>query len=492
MEINGFMNRTAKNEPCIPGRSVLAAVRFVLLAWLATGGAPADGFAETSPRPPNVVLIITDDQGYQDVGCYGSPLIQTPNLDQMAESGRRFTSYYAAFSTCSPSRAGLLAGRYPQKIGVLDVFWPDDEDGLPLSETTLADLLRKRGYATAFIGKWHLGHLPAYLPTARGFDSFFGLPYSNDMSLNPEHTKPSPDIVWREGKTKEDYDQWDPRAPAPRPPLMRGTECIEWPVDQDTLTQRFTQEAVAFIQQNRGNPFFLLYAPTMPHTPIHVSEAFRGKSKRGRYGDAIEEIDWSVGELLRTLRAEGLEDRTVVFFTSDNGPALWMGSEDAGSAGSLRGGKASCYEGGFKVPFIAQWPGTIPAGTVCGEMVSALDIFPTLAALSGADLPSDPAPDGNNILPLLTGTAGAESPERSFFYGLEAVRVGDWKYRQGRLFPGEEETAGNPFVVQLFNLEDDPGETDNLAGQHPEKLQTLKANLDAFAGSYSRPERNRP
>lgn len=439
-------------------------------------------------KRPNVVVILTDDQGYQDLGCYGSPLIKTPNIDKMANEGCKFTSFYAASFICTPSRIGLLTGRYPQRVGVNIAYFPDDKTGLPLSEVTMGDMLKKQGYVTGYIGKWHLGHLPEYLPTARGFDSFYGIPYSNDMGLDPVYTKPAPTILLREGKTLEDYNRMDPKARWPLPPLMRGTECIEWPADQDTLTQRYTEEAVSFIKQNREKTFFLFYAPAMPHTPLHASKAFHGKSKCGLYGDAVEEIDWGVGELLNTLKTKNLETNTIVFFTSDNGPALYSGPENSGSAGPLRGGKCTTYEGGLRVPSIVWWPGTIPAGTVCDKTVSALDIFPTVAVLSGAVLPDDLILDGHDILPLMKDVSSEKSPWGAFYYGFEAVRVGDWKYRQGPVSSAAYQKSDNTRVFQLFNLKDDIGETNNSIDQYPEKAQMLKEKVRDFGKTYWRPQ----
>jgi arylsulfatase A-like enzyme len=433
---------------------------------------------------PNVVVILTDDQGYADAGCYGSPNIRTPNLDRMAAEGIRFTSFYAPANICTPSRVGFLTGRYPARVGVNVAYFPDDEKGMPLSEITLADALKKQGYRTGYIGKWHLGHSPEYLPTARGFESFYGIPYSNDMGLNPGLTKPAATILLREGKSLEDYNRMDPKARWAVPPLMRGAHCIEWPADQDTLTQRYTEEAVSFIKQNRDKPFFLFIAPAAPHTPLHASKAFRGKSKRGLYGDAVEEIDWAVGELLDTLKAESLEKKTFVFFTSDNGPALYSGPENAGSAFPLRDGKCTTYEGGHRVPAIAWWPGTIPSGQVCDKITSGLDLFPTLVPLSGGEIPDDRKIDGNNILPLLMGQKDATGADE-YVFGFSAVRIGDWKYRKGRLTSGPL-SEKNPYVEQLFNLKNDIGETTNLLDQYPEKVQILSKKLRTFVNECPR------
>src|SRR5690348_15366289 len=310
-------------------------------------------------KTPNIIVILCDDLGYGDLGCYGSK-IRTPNLDRMASEGMRFTNCCSADPVCSPSRAALLTGRYPTRVGVPRVLVPQDKDGLNLDETTLANVLKARGYKTMCIGKWHLGRPAQYLPTNRGFDEYFGIPYSNDMT--------------------------------PRP-LMHNTEVIEEPAKLETLTPRYTEQAVKFIELSKDAPFFLYLPHTYPHIPLAASSRFRGKSRAGLYGDVIEELDWSAGEVLQALKRNGLDNNTLVMFSSDNGP--WY----QGSPGGLRGRKGMTYEGGVREPFIARFPGKIPAGQVCHGVTSMLDIFPTVARLTGSPLPEKPV-DGMDIWPL--------------------------------------------------------------------------------------------
>ncbi|MBA2707656.1 MAG: sulfatase, partial [Gemmatimonadaceae bacterium] len=361
-----------------------------LAAWLTIPASPT--FA--ADRPPNVIIILTDDQGYNDLGCYGSTLIKTPRIDQMAAQGMRFTDFYSPAPVCTPTRAGLLTGCYPQRISMClfpeerpngslgHVLFIRSRHGLHPSEITIAELLKARGYATGMIGKWHLGDAPEFLPTRQGFDFYLGIPYSNDM--NP--------VV-----------------------LMRDEKVIEEPVNQDTLTKRYTEAAVKFIGNHQAKPFFLYLAHNMPHTPIHASENFRGKSARGLYGDVVEELDWSVGQILDTLNLLKIDENTLVVFTSDNGP--WhMRGEQGGSAFPLRAGKGTTYEGGMRVPFIARWPEHIPKGTTSGEPLSHLDLMPTLAALAGASPPADRTIDGKDISPILLGKPDAKNPHEAFFY----------------------------------------------------------------------------
>jgi arylsulfatase A-like enzyme len=391
-------------------------------------------------RKCNFVVIFTDDQGYQDLGCFGSPDIRTPNIDRMAAEGMKFTDFYVAASVCSPSRAALLTGCYPARIGfTFGALWPGISRGLHPDEITIADLLKQQGYATACIGKWHVGgpHQP-YMPTSRGFDSFFGMIASNDY---------------------------------PRTPLYRGLEIIEKEPDQSLLTQRYTREAIEFIETNRERPFFLYLPHNMPHVPLSASEKFRGKSERGPYGDAIEEIDWSTGEILKKLKELGLDKNTLVIFTSDNGPWLSKG-KDGGSAAPWLGGKFKSTEGGQRVPCVMRWPGTIPAGTVCAEVASAMDFFVTFAAIAGATLPDDRVIDGKDIRPLITARAGAVSPydECGFFYdhrNFKPVRRGKWKYSN---IWGSD---------RLHDLSTPEHEKRNLAKDHPELVAKLKALSEA-------------
>lgn len=422
-------------------------------------------------RTPNFVIVWTDDQGYQDLGCYGSPDIATPNLDQMAAEGVRFTDFYAAAPICSPSRAALMTGCYPPRTGVTRVLFPNDDTGLSRDYATIAEVLKKQDYSTACIGKWHLGHKPEFLPTRRGFDYYFGIPYSNDMPIDPE-ARLADDIVLRESATVDTIRSGSGgKCDAP---LMRNEEVIEYPVEQSTLTQRYTSEAVDFIIRNRERPFFLYLPHTMPHVPLAASPQFAGKSKRGLYGDVIEEIDWSMGRIMETLKELQLDENTLVLFTSDNGP--WLAyTEEGGCAKPLRDGKFTTYEGGMREPCIAWWPETIPAGTVCSEVASTMDLMPTLAKLAGAPLPEGQAVDGKDIFPLLT-EPGAESPHAAFCYfagdRAESVRCGKWKLRQAR-----------DQQPELYNLEEDMGETTNLASDMPKLVSRLEEERLKFQGS---------
>jgi arylsulfatase A-like enzyme len=460
---------------------------------------PGDAKAASAEKP-NVMIILTDDQGYGDVGCYGSTTIKTPNLDRLASEGVRFTDGYSANSVCSPARAGLLTGRYPTRTTIANVVLPELPDGMPSSEITLAEILKQAGYATACIGKWHLGHLPEFLPTRQGFDSYFGIPYSNDMSIDPQAPL-AKDIQLNRGVTVEGIraDRYnrsitnaggDASSPAERyyVPLMRGEEVVEFPVEQATLTQRYTDEAIGFIKQHAKHPFFLYLPYAAPHVPLAVTDAFRGKSKAGLYGDAVEELDWNIGRLLAVLAELKLDKNTLVIFTSDNGPWLGLG-ECSGTAGPLKGGKFRTDEGGQRVPMIARWVGRIPAGQVCKTVVSALDLFPTVAGLAGQALPQDRVIDGRNIWPLLSGQ-GSAVQETDFFYlrgwEVQAVRRGPWKVQEalgGHAYRAQK-IPGNP--GHLYNLESDIRESTNVASEHPDRFAQLKkriAEMDSAIGS---------
>ena len=418
-------------------------------------------------KTPNIIIFLTDDQGYQDVGCFGSPLIKTPNFDRMAKEGARFTNFYSASPVCSPSRAALLTGCYPVRVGVPRVLWPDDKMGLDQKEVTIADMLKTRGYTTACIGKWHLGDKPEFLPDRQGFDSYLGIPYSNDMTINPK-VQISKDVVYREGVTPESV-RIKPLGSG-NVPLMRDGKVIEYPVDQTLLTKKYTEEAIKIITENKDKPFFLYLAHTMPHIPLHASEAFNGKSPRGLYGDVIEELDWSMGEILKTLKALNIDENTLVIFTSDNGP--WnLKNGQGGSALPLRGFKFDTYEGGMREPMIAHWPGKIPAGTVCPEIASTIDLLPTIAWLTGSAKPKTPI-DGKNIWPLLSGMRGAKTPHDGYYYynamTLQAVRSGDWKLRIVKE------------KVELYNLAKDISESKNLASENPEIVNRLTKKMAKF------------
>ncbi len=417
--------------------------------------------ASAGERPPNIVFILADDLGYGDLSCYGSAKIKTPHLDALGASGVRFTSYCAAAPVCTPSRAGLLTGRYPIRSGLTRVLFPVGDkrgkgSGIPTDEVTLAELLKTRGYTTACIGKWHLGSEPDFWPGRHGFDHFFGLLYSNDMN--------------------------------PASPLYRNGEVVEKPpVDQTTLTERYTKEAIDFIERSKEKPFFLYLPHTMPHVPLYASKEFSGKSAGGLYGDVVECIDWSVGEILKALDRLKLRNWTFVIFASDNGPWLGLG-ERSGSAGPLRDGKASPYEGGFRVPCIMSYPPWGSQGFVTDAPASALDIFPTVAALAGAPLPADRPLDGRDITGLLRRQEKCV-PEFVFYYycgeNLCAVRAGNWKLliavrNMGRKH--SEETK-----PRLYDLASDIGEARDVAAEHPDVVERLKKLAQDFRGSFTPP-----
>ena len=388
-------------------------------------------------------------------------------LDRMAKEGMRFTDFSTSSSVCTPSRAGLLTGRFAQRWGHDGkVYFPFHDTGMPPEEITIPELLKGAGYQTGMIGKWHLGHLPKYLPLNQGFDYYFGIPYSNDMWQDPE-AELAEDVKFLNGRTRDDFVNDDVKSTKYRNevPLMLGNKVIEWPVDQSLITRRYTQKAQEFIVANKEKPFFLYLAHTMPHTPLFASEKFKGKTERGLFGDVIEELDWSVGEVLKTLRDNGLEKNTLVIFTSDNGP--WLSKkEKAGNAGPLRDGKFSVYEGGCRVPCIAWQPGTVPAGVTCDAQVSTLDFLPTFAALAGVELPTDREFDGFDIRKVLAGDFAA-APEREFFlYRGPAIRIGNWKYVKKK------------DKQQLFDLSSDVGEKKNLIKDYPDVAKELATQLE--------------
>ena len=432
----------------------------ILLLVLLTSVFSCNTESVSVDKPTNILIVFTDDLGYGDLGCYGHPNIKTPHLDQMARNGIRFTNFYAAAPVCTPSRAALLTGRYPIRNTPFN-FGPESKNGLPTDEITLANILKDQGYHTMAIGKWHLGHLPQYLPTERGFDSFYGLPYSNDMIL-----------PWCPWLTTEDklflYEDANPTK--------------EIGFNQDDLTLNYTKKAVEFINtQTDEKPFFLYFAHSMPHLPISTSKQFQGKSKAGLYGDVIETIDWSMGEIFSVLKEKNMLENTLVVFTSDNGP--WLNQPDrmlqkgverwhGGSAGLLRGHKATTYEGGFRVPAIIQWPQEIPAGIISDEVVTTMDLFTTLVQISGGTIPKDRPIDGQDIYATLKGeSSGAE---KTFFYlrnqFLQAVRKGKWKLRY---------TNQNGY--ELYDLDQDPGEKYNLAATNEPLVKELYQELIQFS-----------
>ncbi len=420
---------------------------------------------------PNIIIVFTDDQGYQDVGCYDAQGFDTPNLDKMAAEGMRFNSFYSASPVCSPSRAALLTGTYPPRVGISVVLYPISSFGLNPDEITLAEILKEQGYATACVGKWHLGDYPAMMPLKQGFDEYFGLPYSNDM------------WPWQ-----GDYKRKHRTALYSDLPLYLNDTVIEKNPDQNQLTKRYTEYAVNFIEKNKDKSFFLYLPHTMPHIPLGVSQKFSGKTAYGRYGDVIEEIDWSVGKILKTLKENKLDKNTLVVFTSDNGPWLTAG-KSGGKAGPFREGKGTTFEGGVRMPCIMRWPGKIPEGKINNEITCTMDLLPTIARLAGSSAPQDRVIDGRDIWPLMSGDTDAESPHKTFFYHrkgkLQAVRSGDWKlhfpHKYNHVFdiPG---TNGNQvkevesFIeLSLYNLREDPGETKNLVDKYPEIVDKLTA-----------------
>ena len=443
-------------------------------------------------RPPNVILIFADDLGYGDLGCYGSETIATPHLDRLADEGLRFTDFYATAPFCSPSRSSLLTGRYPVRAGVPLVLFPLEKTGLPEQEITIADLLWKRGYATICIGKWHLGTEPPFHPTNHGFDEWFGLPYSNDM------------MIW------DGEEPFKAQNALQELPLYECTkhdqQIVEAPAEQTTLTRRYTERAVDFVEQNRDQPFFLYLAHTFPHSPQYASPAFDGKSTGGIYGDTVEELDWSVGQIIKTLERLGLDRQTLVFFTSDNGPAPGSPHRivdgkprySGGSAGPLRGRKGQTWEGGMREPAIAWWPGRIKPGRTTSQVSSILDLLPTIAQVAGAERPDDRVLDGADISGLLFDTEEQGPGARLFCYyfgaQLQAVRRGRWKLilpvtdyperpdslwylvspelfeRQHRLH----------LTASLYDLEVDIAELRDVVAEHPEIVAALLAEARAF------------
>lgn len=452
----------------------------VIVGWQLVAAA-----AEGAAARPNVVLIFVDDLGYGDLGCFGARDIKTPNIDRLAEQGTRFTSFYVAQPVCTASRTALLTGCYPNRLSMAGALNHTSTVGIHPQETLLSDLCKMQGYVTAVYGKWHLGHHPPFLPTRRGFDEFLGIPYSNDNGPLHPVTKGIPPL-----------------------PLYENESIVEHDPDQSQFTRRITERAVGFIEANKDRPFFLYVPHIMPHVPIFASEKFRGSSQRGLYGDVVQELDWSVGEIMKALEKHRLDERTLVIFASDNGPFLSYG-EHAGSAGALREGKLTTFEGGVRVPCIMRWPGKISAMRVCDELVATMDLFATLTNLIGAKLPERKT-DGIDVMPLLFGEKNDKGREVFWYYSgdeLHAVRQGNWKLHVpheyltvaaepgvkgkpsnfGKLKPESIELSGirgiatrhgyrfEKIGLALYNLADDPGEKHNLAEKYPDVVQRLQA-----------------
>ena len=402
-------------------------------------------------QKPNIVYIFADDLGYGDLSCYGAKDINTPNIDQIAKEGIKFTEFYSASSVCSPSRAALLTGRYPQRMGINTVFFPESFTGIPDKEITIPEILKEKGYATGIVGKWHLGHHSKYLPLQHGFDEYFGIPYSNDMES----------VVY-----------------------MRGNEVESYKVKQQYITKTYTKEAQKFITKNKDNSFFLYIAHSMPHVPLYASEEFIGTSKRGLYGDVVQELDWSVGQILKSLREHGILENTLIVFSSDNGPWLAM-KEDGGSAGDLREGKTFTFDGGMKVPTVAMWKNRIPQGIINTEVASQMDWFPTIANITGSSIPKGLVIDGLDISKVLTDKGNRKNSDLLFLDGkqLQGYRSGQWKVKLP--YKGFRGNKWKQFVkahdTLLFNLNTDPGEKNNLFEKYPEKAkEILKEMIEKY------------
>jgi arylsulfatase len=459
-------------------------VTMLKLAGLAMALTTAVSFAaDTPPARPNIILIFCDDLGYADIGKFGADGYQTPNLDRMADEGAIFRNFHVAQPVCSASRAGLLTGCYPNRIGIHQALGPRARTGISADEMTLAELVKQRDYATAIFGKWHLGDSPAFLPLRHGFDEYFGLPYSNDMwPQHPDLVKLSPEVAARR-RGYPDLVVFDGETVA-LPKVTRE--------DQNQLTTWYTERAVKFIEKNKVRPFFLYLAHSMPHVPLGVSDKFRGKTKRGLYGDVIEEIDWSVGQVLDALKRNGLDTNTWVIFTSDNGPWLSYGNH-AGSAKPLREGKGTSWEGGTRVPCIMRWPGRIPAGTDTSDMLMTIDLFPTIANLIQAKLPEHKI-DGRDVWQVISRQPGAKNPHTAYWFyyevnQLQAVTTGDgrWKLQLPHTYrtmnvqkPGRDGLPGTYVnreleIAELYDLVNDTAETTDVSAKHTEVVKQLKA-----------------
>lgn len=439
--------------------------------------------ASETATQPNVIIIFMDDMGYGDPECYGGFPYHTPSINTLASQGMRFTNFYAAQAVCSASRAGLLTGSYPNRMGVSGAFMPDSKIALNPEEETIAELLKAKGYKTGMVGKWHLGQKQPFLPLQQGFDEYLGLPYSNDM--------------WPVDYNGNPLDTSTRRGKYPPLPLIDGNSTvriIKTLDDQASLTSVYTKRAQQFITKNKANPFFLYIAHSMPHVPIAASERFKGKSGAGLYGDVMEEIDWSVGEIMKTLEANGLSKNTLVVFTSDNGPWLTFGNH-AGNTGGLREGKGSAWEGGLKVPCIIRWPAKIPAGAICNNLSATIDLLPTICAITQSKLPVRKI-DGVDISDLFLGKKGANPRDEFAYYydrnSLKGIRKGNWKL----VFPNTSQTYKLPSAIgadgypgtyasvsvplALYDLRTDPGETLDLKDKFPDVVKQLMSIADKY------------
>lgn len=464
------------------------------------------GGVSEAAQKPNIIFILADDLGYGDIACYGSDKVATPHLDSMAKEGVKLTSFYVA-PVCSPTRAALMTGCISQRVGIGGVLFPRNNHGLNPDEKTLPELLKEQGYATAIIGKWHLGNQDLFQPLKHGFDTWYGTPASNSQGFDPTLKKYADDCVWREGYTRESILKLGEA----KCPLVRDNVVIEVPADQTQFTQRYTREAIRFVTANKHKPFFLYLPHNIVHNRVHVSAGFAGKTKLGVYGDAIQELDWSTGEILKTLRELGLDDKTLVVFTSDNGPHLGQGA----SAGPLRGEKGTTFEGGVRVPFVARWPGKIPANRTTAEPITVMDMLPTFVSLAGGTVPTNRVIDGKNAWPVIAGVAGAKSPHDAIYYlrgnSVDGIRAGDWKLlavdaknmasdehelteeekelppRQLKKLLKERAKAARGEkgeTEMLFNLRDDPGETKDLTKEQPDIAAGLKKQLETFRAEF--------
>lgn len=420
-------------------------VRLFFILSVFTSAALAD--SQSRDQSPNIIFIFTDDLGYGDLSSFGATDIHTPNIDMLGQKGIKFTNFYSASSICSPSRAALLTGRMPQRMGINGVFFPDNWTGMPPEEVTIAEVLKTKNYQTGMVGKWHLGHHQKFLPLQQGFDEYFGIPYSNDMQ----------GVVY-----------------------MRDNHVENYKVDQSLTTKTYTEESLKFIEKHQDHPFFLYIAHNMPHTPIYASKPFLGTSERGLYGDVIQEIDWSVGQIINKVKELGLLENTLIVFSSDNGPWLSM-KEFSGSAGQLREGKMYTFEGGMRVPTLAMWQSKIPAGKVYNEIATQMDWFPTFSTITNAQLEQNITIDGVDISQLLTSDAKREDNTFLFYDNakLDGYRSGDWKlklpYKGYKGSPWKKAVAAHK--LYLFNVKDDPAEAFNLVDKYPEKVKQLTAEM---------------